>query len=447
MSDVKLFRDGITEDSEKIIKEESWKLGFQKRLLSARDRFKGEGLGSQGLMHSAALKRLTCEDADFATEVGKLSLIAVQLLAVSSTEKQLRSDLPFFRAKYVNIFASRDELNGVQPRDDIEKKLRSGSGQGGQFHKIYDRIKSGTQHTRADEPLEEILCPSCRQILDRPSATSGHVAVEERGCRDAILPNTSTGAPGILGTSDDPLGYSIPQQVAVRLPNPQGSAGEPPQKKTRLEGYGQDTEASDGTSPSTDALSVATATCRFPEPRDISLAASTSTSTNSSPYEQTQQQLVLQCATSPRRAMDFLCHSSASVYQGSLLAPLLRQLNLGFINFVLNGDHYVGGPFGAMELCVIIRHGWKDFPTNIPISFSMQASDFIESVEGVIVTTVSTHHGFVTIVPEHFEIYWAVADADWKTILFSKANSAQRLSKISIYSLVVRRLATFSRSA
>ena len=58
------------------------------------------------------------------------------------------------------------------------------------------------------------------------------------------------------------------------------------------------------------------------------------------------------------------------------------------------------------------------------ISFSMQASDFIKSVEGIIVATVSTHQGFVTIVPERFKIYWAVADADWKTILFSKANSA-----------------------
>ena len=122
--------------------KEKWKRDFLRRLCEAESRFNDETLVQRTRSHCSDFKTLVTGNRAYAAEVAKLSLTAVQVLAVSSPAVTLQRDLPFFEAKYVNLFVTH---NGIQGRtnEEIEKKLRSTRGSGGAFRDVYDVIKSG----------------------------------------------------------------------------------------------------------------------------------------------------------------------------------------------------------------------------------------------------------------------------------------------------------------
>ena len=124
-----------------MLNEEKWKRDFLRKLSDAVSRFNDETLAQRSRSHCADFKMHAAEHEAYAAEVGKLSVTAVQLLAVSSPTATLQKDLPYFRAEYVNLFVMRNELQG-RTNDAIEKKLQGTRGAGGGFYKIYDAIKS-----------------------------------------------------------------------------------------------------------------------------------------------------------------------------------------------------------------------------------------------------------------------------------------------------------------
>jgi hypothetical protein len=124
-------------NAQAVVNEEEWKREFRKRLFDAIRRFKSETLANRTRIHCADFKTIVTKNEAYAAEVRKLSVTAVQLLAAS----MLQHDLRYFKAEYVNLFVMREELRGLT-NVKIEKKLQSMRDAGGEFYKIYDEIKS-----------------------------------------------------------------------------------------------------------------------------------------------------------------------------------------------------------------------------------------------------------------------------------------------------------------
>ena len=118
--------------------EEQWKRDFHKRLLDAIPRFTGQKT-LDGTRHCSSFKTMVTEEEAYAAEVRQLSVTAVQLLAVSSTAPQLKRDMPYFKADYVEHFVRRKELQG-RTNDEVGRRLGGVRGDGGRFWGIYNEI-------------------------------------------------------------------------------------------------------------------------------------------------------------------------------------------------------------------------------------------------------------------------------------------------------------------
>lgn len=124
-----------------VVDEEEWRRGFRKRLFDSISWFNNKPMTNRTRIHCADFKQMVTTSEVYAVEVRKLSLTALQLLAVLFCTGMLRSDLPYFKAEYVNLFVMREELRG-RTNDEVDKKLRNTRGAGGDFFKIYKEIKS-----------------------------------------------------------------------------------------------------------------------------------------------------------------------------------------------------------------------------------------------------------------------------------------------------------------
>lgn len=122
--------------AEQVVKEEEWKREFRQRLLEAIPRFNAQVMLNRTRIHCAEFKTFVSQNEAYSSEVGKLTRTALQLLAVSSSANQLQKDLEFFRATYVNLFVTREELRG-RTNGVVEKKLLSTRGAGGEFYRMY----------------------------------------------------------------------------------------------------------------------------------------------------------------------------------------------------------------------------------------------------------------------------------------------------------------------
>jgi hypothetical protein len=122
--------------AEQVIKEEEWKREFRQRLLDAIPRFNAQKMLNRTRLHCAEFKIFVSQNEAYSSEVGKLTATALQLLAVSSSAVQLQKDAEFFRATYVNLFVTREELRG-HINNIVEKKLLSTRGAGGEFYQKY----------------------------------------------------------------------------------------------------------------------------------------------------------------------------------------------------------------------------------------------------------------------------------------------------------------------
>jgi hypothetical protein len=149
LSDEGIFRYGDPDECRKELEALQWKLGFLNQLIDGKGRFISERpLKSHTLLRCDAFKKLASEDGSYRAEVQKLGVTAVQLLAISSTAKQLRADPPKFKADYVKHFLLRDPK--ISERSDIEQRLQGKRGAGGGFPYTYAAIKSGKH-----EPFDE----------------------------------------------------------------------------------------------------------------------------------------------------------------------------------------------------------------------------------------------------------------------------------------------------
>ncbi len=72
--------------------------------------------------HCANFKTIVTNNEAYVAKVRKLSLTAVQLLAVSSTDIQLERDMLYFKVNSVKLFVEREELQGYT-NEQVDRKL------------------------------------------------------------------------------------------------------------------------------------------------------------------------------------------------------------------------------------------------------------------------------------------------------------------------------------
>jgi hypothetical protein len=146
-SDESLFlHDDITgsltrqAEAKAVAEEERWKCDFRTRLAGAVPRFTSQRIINRTRLHCVDFQKTVTENEEYAAEVRKLTVTAIQLLAVSSPASALQRDIPYFKAEYVNTFVEREEIRG-RTNDEVDRKLASPRGSGRELCKIYDEIK------------------------------------------------------------------------------------------------------------------------------------------------------------------------------------------------------------------------------------------------------------------------------------------------------------------
>ncbi|KAK3377494.1 hypothetical protein B0H63DRAFT_219790 [Podospora didyma] len=221
-----LFRDGQVKEWQKrlealedCLNQARWTAGFYKRLETAKGRLGKTSLSSLAKDNCTHFKKMVDSDDQYAAEVKKLSVPGVQLLAISSTSHQLSKDLPFFRAAYVNLFATRQLANC----EEIDRKLESSRGTGAKLSTIYRDIKSClSQQTEADEEEPQAK----RRKLASPAQAAGSGASPEHEAQHqpllVVSNDSSPGSvqvgppalsPSIAGTSKQPPGPKTSQNL------------------------------------------------------------------------------------------------------------------------------------------------------------------------------------------------------------------------------------------